>query len=248
MVDEIMIKTRLLREGMREHDLADLVLPLISCDEYSSKIDSSEAIVMGFYVHDEAAAKDLNRFLQKSAVPLLGTDVSPAPDQHGYFMVFVEMMDNDRLAKNLEAILHEMSTLVDIEDWQLRVRENENLMGFTAENLMRGLEKAKRQSKKNEAIEYLRHSALGNAEFSDSLLILEGGGDRYCFDYIGFDRIDSLMQEFDLVEVGVKYDIRAVAKSNKISGMLGEEWDASRLGPYIMLHNEADPRGLLLKL
>jgi hypothetical protein len=242
-----MTKIRL-REGMRENDLADLVLPLISCDEFESKVDSSEAIVIGFYVHDEAAAKDLNRFLQKSAVSLLGTDVSPAPDQHGYFMVFVEMMNNDRLAKNLEAILHEMSTLVDIDNWQLRVRANDNLMAFTEENLKRGLAKAKRASKKTEVVEYLQHSALRNAEFSDESLILEGGGDRYCFDYIGFDRISTLLREYDLVEVGVKYDIRAVAKSNKISGMLGEEWDASRLGPYIMLHHEADPRGLLLKL
>src|ERR1700733_10450117 len=93
-----------LLEGMREGDLADLVLPMISVDEYSSKIDNDQAIVVGFYVHEEMAARDLNRFLQKSAVPLLGTDVSPAPDSHGYFMVFCEMMDNDRLAQNVQAI------------------------------------------------------------------------------------------------------------------------------------------------
>lgn len=90
-----------LTEGMRRGDLADLVLPLISVDEYDSKVDEKEAIVFGFYVHDRGAADDLNRFLQKSAVPLLDTEVSPAPDQHGFYMVFIEFLDNDRLPQNV---------------------------------------------------------------------------------------------------------------------------------------------------
>jgi len=74
-----MTKTKApLREGLREGDLADLVLPMISVDEYESRIDKSQAIVIGFYVQDENAANDLNRFVQKSALPLLGTEVSRA--------------------------------------------------------------------------------------------------------------------------------------------------------------------------
>jgi hypothetical protein len=241
-------KKPVLREGMREGDLADLVLPLISVDEYCSQIDSDEALVLGFYVHDEMAAKDLNRFLQKSAVPLLGTEVSPAPDQHGYFMVFVEMMDNDRLGENLTAILHEISTLVDIDEWQIRVRSAASVMPFSIENLEHAIAKAKRLTKKVEVVEYLQHSALRNAELSDTLLILEGAGDRYCFDFIGFDRIDDLLRKHKLTEVGVSFDIRGVAKANKITRMLGENWEASRMGAFILLNRDQDERGLLLKL
>lgn len=244
------MKTRLLREGLREGDLTDLVLPLISCDEYESTIDSSEAIVLGFYVHDETAAKDLNRFLQKSAVPLLGTDVSPAPDQHGYFLVFVEMMNNERLCDNLVAILHELNTLVGIDedDWQLLVRGADEVLPFTPEILHRELAKAKRSSKKTEVIEYLQHSALSNAEFADRILVLEGAGERFCFDFVAFDRIGALMRDYKLTETGVRFDIRSVAKANKITRMLGETWEASRLGRFILLNRDQELCGLLLKL
>src|ERR1700722_8534394 len=99
------VSQAILREGMRKGDLTDLVLPLISCDEYVSQLDQSECIVFGFYVHDEDAANDLNRYLQKSAMPILDTKVSPAPDQHGYFMVFVELMNNSRLPEIMKSIL-----------------------------------------------------------------------------------------------------------------------------------------------
>jgi hypothetical protein len=236
-----------LHEGMREGDLTDLVLPLISCDEYCSLIDQSEAIVMGFYVHDETAANDFNRFVQKSAVPLLGTEVSPAPDQHGYFMVFIEMMNNDRLAENLTAILHELGPLVGIDDWQLRVRAVDGLMPFSAENLTAALAELKHTTKHTEVVEYLQHSALHNAEFANQILILEGAGERFCFDFVGFDRISTLLHDHHLNEIGIKYDIRSVARSNKITRMLGEAWGASRFGNYILLHTDSDPRGLLLK-
>jgi hypothetical protein len=241
-------KNSVLHEGMRENDLVDLVLPLISVDEYVSKIDPTEAIVLGFYVQDEAAAKDLNRFLQKSPVPLLGTDVSPAPDQHGYYMVFVEMMDNDRLVQNLEAILQEMSTLVDIEHWKLRIRAQDELVDFTPDALKKGLDFAKKHSKKTEVVEFLQRSALHNAEFDNSLVILEGGGQRFVFDFVGFDRISKLMQDHQLDQAALRYDIRNIAKNNKIGNMLGEHWDVSRIGGYVMLYHDSDTRGLLLKL
>ena len=242
-------KTKL-HEGLREGDLADLVLPLISVDEYVSRIDADEAIVLGFYVHDETAAKDLNRFLQKSAVPLLGTDVSPAPDQHGYYMIFVEMMHNDRLGDNVTAILHEIASLVDIDDdgWQLRIRNHKGLVPFSVEHLENGIEQAQQTTKQTAVIEYLQRSALSNAEFSDTLLLIEGADDSFWFDFVSFDKISTLMHDYKLTDVGVKYDIRSVAKTNKITRLLGENWEASRLGRYILLNRTQDTRGLLLKL
>ena len=99
-----------INEGMRAGDLADLVLPMISVDEYESKIDDS-SIVIGFYIHDQDAASDLNRFLQKSPIQIIDTEISPAPDQHGYYIVFVELINDRRIAKNIADILAEVSFL-----------------------------------------------------------------------------------------------------------------------------------------
>ncbi len=123
-----------LYEGMWAGDLADLVQPLISIDEYASKIDD-DAIVVGFYIHDKDAADDLNRFIQKSPVSIVDSDVSPAPDQRGFYNVFVEIAFNERLPASITALLDEVSPLASITDWQMRVRNLESTLPFDIEKL-----------------------------------------------------------------------------------------------------------------
>jgi len=101
---------------------------------------------------------------------------------------------------------------------------------------------------KTDVIEFLQHSALRNALFENDILILEGGGDRVAFDFVEFDRVSTLMRDYRLDEAGVKIDIRSIAKTNKIGRMLGEDWEASRVGRFIVLTYDHDSRALLLKL
>lgn len=234
-----------LTEGMREGDLADLVLPLMSIDEYESKVDRDEAIVFGFYVHEKAAAVDLNRFMQKSAVSILDTEVSPAPDQHGYFMVFVELLKNKRLAQNVSDILSEIKVLVDIEDWQMRVRDSKGLTPFSERNLTRALDRKEQQGKANDVMEFLRPSALNGAVIEDGLLILEGSGERHVFELVKLDRLTNLISN----DSGpISLTMKAVAQTNRIRRMLGEAWDATMVGPFMLLRHDDDPRGLLVRV
>lgn len=123
-----------LNEGMWANDLADLVQPLLSIDEYKSKIDDT-AIVVGFFVQDKEAAEDLNRFIQKSPVAFVDCEVSPAPDQRGYYVVFVEIPFNDRLVPNIGSLLQEISPLVGVENWQVKCRNLEGLVQFDGDKL-----------------------------------------------------------------------------------------------------------------
>lgn len=123
-----------LYEGMWSGDLADLVQPLVSIDEFASKIDP-DAIAIGFYVQDKDAADDLNRFIQKSPVSIIDSDVSPAPDQRGFYIVFVEIQFTDRLVSNITALLEEISPLASIESWQMKVRNIKGLVKFDNEHL-----------------------------------------------------------------------------------------------------------------
>jgi len=232
-----------LTEGMREGDLADLVLPLISVDEFDSKVDEKESVVFGFYVHEQSAAEDLNRFLQKSAVPILDTEVSPAPDQHGYFLVFVELLKNERLPQNVSDILSEMKMLVDIDEWEMRVRDTHGLITFNERNLTRALDRMDQARENEDVLEYLRPSALKNALIEDGLLVIEGSGERYVFELVGLDRLPNL----PLTEAPVTLSMRAIARTNRIRRMLGETWQAWIMGPYMLLQHDDDPRGLLLR-
>ena len=123
-----------LTEGMWANDLADLVQPLLSIDEYNSKIDDT-AIVIGFFVQDKEAADDLNRFIQKSPVNFVDCEVSPAPDQRGYYVVFVELPFNDRLVPNIGSLLQEISPLVGVENWQVKCRNLDGLVRFDGDKL-----------------------------------------------------------------------------------------------------------------
>lgn len=128
-----MLRSKLL-EGMWSGDLADLVQPLVSIDEYKSKIDIS-AIAIGFYVTDKDAAGDLNRFIQKSPVSLIDTDVSPAPDQRGYYLVFVEIENNDRLVSSITSVLDEVGALASIDSWKMKVRNQKEMLPYDQEKL-----------------------------------------------------------------------------------------------------------------
>ncbi len=114
-------------EGMWANDLEDLLQPLVSIDEYESKIDE-DAIAVAFFINDRDAAEDLNRFIQKSAVPLIDSDISPAPDQRGYYLVFAELSANDRFVDNLCHLCEEVGQVGAITDWQMKMRGNKDIV------------------------------------------------------------------------------------------------------------------------
>jgi len=234
-------------EGMRAGDLKDLVLPLISVDEYESKVDAS-AVVFGFYVHDRDAANDLNRFLQKSPAAILDTEVSPAPDQHGYYLVFVEFLDNDRLARNVRTILTEMEPLVEISEWQMRVRKSDGLVPFSEEELIARLKHARAEdhSKSAEVLEFLVPSDLTGARLDEDRLILDGLGGRFTFHVAGFGPTEALLAEHGLVGKPVSLDLRDAALCNRLGLTLGEGWTASRIGKHIVVQRQHSDMSLVL--
>lgn len=109
-----------LREGMDRGALEHLVLPLISVDEFESKIDDRRVIVCGFYVKDHDPARDLSAFVEKSSIRPLDTEVSPAPTDDGFYMVFVEMGRNDDFPKRLVDMAAQLSNLTTTKKWKFK--------------------------------------------------------------------------------------------------------------------------------
>lgn len=105
-------------EGLQTHDLDYLIMPLISIDEYESKIDDRKAIVVGFYVTDSDPANELSKFIEKGVVPVLDTEVSPAPTEDGYYLVFIEMDRDDKFVKNILKLTDSITNLTNIDSWE----------------------------------------------------------------------------------------------------------------------------------
>lgn len=240
-----------LNEGLRPGDLEDLVLPMITVDEYESKIDDN-AIVIGFYVHDKDAAEDLNRYVQKSPIQLLDTEVSPAPDQHGYYIVFVEIMNDQRIVDNIEAILEEISPLTSTEEWQMRVRGSDDTQSFSAKVLSRKFAKMRSdvdysEETENKVMEFFKASDLSNVIIENNHLKLVGHDSEYRAEIVDFGNGEKIVNIHNLSESAISLDMRNIAETLKLTRLLGDGWLSAHIGDHCILQRNGSDHALLLK-
>ena len=107
-----------LSEGLTRHALEYLVMPMVTIDEFESKIDDRRVVVTGFYVTDQDPAVDLSIFIEKSSIRPLDTEVSPAPTDDGYYLVFVEMTRNEEFPTRVVQMCEQVSNLTNTKKWQ----------------------------------------------------------------------------------------------------------------------------------
>jgi hypothetical protein len=121
------MKFKQLNEGVKYNELQSLVLSKVSIADFEPKVSSvNEVTVISFYAKDERPAEDLARFLEKSAVDILDTEVSPVADEDNYYLVFVEVM-NENLMYKVFAMLEDVSRLVAIDDWKIDFHNGKSL-------------------------------------------------------------------------------------------------------------------------
>lgn len=122
-------------EGLKENALDHLIIPLLTVDEYESKIDDKRVIVVGFFVFDKDPADDLASFIDKSSSKVLDTEVSPAPTPEGYYVVFVELLRNNEFPEILMNIIKEVENLCQRLEWQMQCPGCEEPIDVNEESL-----------------------------------------------------------------------------------------------------------------
>lgn len=128
------MKFEIINEGLFENDLEDLVLPLVSLDEYEAKIDNT-AIVIAFFVTNNEAAADLAVFLERSAnEDILDVEVSSAPDEDTHYLVFVEVPRKIKTASVMN-MLHLVNHLCKIEKWKFQAYKLSNVYEANEKNV-----------------------------------------------------------------------------------------------------------------
>ena len=113
-----------INESLFAGDLISLVSDKISINEYNAKIDPN-AMVLAFFVKEEDPAYDLSRFIEFGPIKdVLDTEVSPAPDENGNYLVFVEIVNKDKnsVAKSIKGILRTVKYLTDIDTWTYTIQ------------------------------------------------------------------------------------------------------------------------------
>lgn len=113
----------ILLENLFKGDLTDMILSVISIDEFESKIDD-KIVVLGFYAINDKAAEDLSVYIERSSIKeIIDTEVSLAPNKHGNYIVFIEMdfKDIGDFAKAVIKLVDIVGNLVDNNnEWFLK--------------------------------------------------------------------------------------------------------------------------------
>lgn len=184
-------------EGLRVDDLKDLCLDTITIDRFKSKINDN-CVVLAFYVLYKEPANDLNSFIQKTAVDIIDSDVSPAPTEDGYYIVFVELQRNNKLVDNILYLLVSIEGLTGVDKWYFRSKDG--VFPATEKNL----EEKLKISNKEKIKEHLKECGFKDIKINGNRIILENQE----YDFLAFGKKDKILEKF-----GVSKPIK---KNNKI--------------------------------
>lgn len=231
-----------LNEGLRKDDLKSMVSGRVSVDEYESKIDDS-AIVIAFYVLGKEAANDVNRFLQKSYVDLLDTEVSAAPDQKGYYLVFVEMATNTKTASNIAALCRELTAVTANEKWEFSVRGDDDTNVIALDDI------------ENEIADKLQNLVEGwfpsdlthKVVIQEGIINVQGTVSSLKFDMVDYGKFSSVYTRNHLNESPVDLTKYRSEEYFCAKNLLGESWQLDCLGDYIVAYRPSTDKLLLIK-
>ena len=116
-----------IKEGVEHGDLQSLVSSDVSVAEFEPKTGTDDdVVVIGFFCKDESPANDIATFIEKSTVNILDTEVSPNPDENGFYLVFVEV-ENENLMQTVFELLDDVSRLTEIEEWSIDFYEGSTI-------------------------------------------------------------------------------------------------------------------------
>jgi hypothetical protein len=219
-------------EGLTPHILDYLILPLISIDEYDSKIDNTKAIVVAFYCTQKDPANDLSLFIEKSSIELLDTEVSPAPNPHGCYLVFVEFMRNEKFYKRILDLVDQISNLTNVKEWHFRgyhtpEKDTYPLNKKELKDHVNLTVKPDEHEHTHESIaNFFKNSLVEAIAMDGNLIQLRAGGMVKEFE------IKSLGSELRIDEA-INIDLESTSDARVFNSMLGSNYSVDQFGDLL---------------
>lgn len=203
-----------LNEGLQTGDLTDLVLPIISIDEYESKIDDDN-IVVAFYVKDKEPAADLARFISKSEIDILDAEVSPVPNSEGYYLVFVEFIRNKEFIISIVSLVDSMYSLTEVDSWQFKGYK-QKVKPFSEENIKASIRIDDEPTK----LETILMNTANTKLFEGRLAVEEE-----LFDVIAIGNTTHLYEKYGLNDKAIMLDNTASYEQRILNKGFGPGWN-----------------------
>jgi len=238
--------------GLRHEELKDLVLPLISVDEFEPKIGTiEEVIVVGFYCRDELPAYDLDDFIDKGVVEYLDSEVSPNPDRHGNYLVFVEFKRQPNFWTRLYKMIDDVERVTGEMEWRAKPYLSEKKYPLKSRELQKLVITRKEEYvPRSEFVatteEYFRDSDLTGLEVDEGTITFERAGQKIAMEFVDFDDTEMLTNKLNLAESYLDVMATSSALSN-LRSMLGEGWDISAIDRYYFITRDGDDRSVVVR-
>lgn len=238
-----------LMERLEENALEYLIAPLISIDEYESKIDDRKVIVTGFFVKDYDPAIDLSSFIEKSSIRPLDTEVSPAPNDEGWYLVFVEMSRDKDFPERICELVGQIDNLTNIDKWQFKpYSKQEDDFHDLSEDAVRKLINLKPATIKAEEPEekpaepiaerigsFFKNSLLENIEVRQKWIRINSNGQKKVY------MIHSFGEGAASIPVhGIDIGSDVLRESLRLEAMLGPEYYVECADGYVCINHSAN--------
>ena len=244
-----------LNEGLKVGDLRDLVDPVLSIDEFESKIDP-DAIVVALVTLStiDNVAQDLSEFIETGKNDVLDTDVSPGPNENGNYVLFVEFPRDEKFPENLIEVLKSLHSLTLNDQWKYTfLGGNGTKRDLTMDNLRNDINLEDEDHREeaepiNENMDFFRNSILDNVKFTaDNLICLQKNNLIEVKQNIAFGNPTMILNALNLHHVPMQLDDTSLRECRNLRHMLGENWDVTKLNGYFVLANSDDNRIMVIK-
>lgn len=123
------LKTAILRGFVQDRFLMDVYKP--------QNGDEKDIVVVAFMVLERKPAIILSRRITQGQFEFIDVDVSPAPDEEGNYLVFLEIKRNAAMFAVLNDILQHVGSMVDIHQWYFQPYAHKAYLDWNRENFLK---------------------------------------------------------------------------------------------------------------
>lgn len=238
--------------GLRFEELKSMILPLISVDEFEPKTGTTEeVIVIAFFCKDELPAVDLDEFIDKSIIEFVDSEVSPNPNEDGYYLVFVEFKRQPNFWLKFYDLVKDIENVAGKVKWSVQPYLVDKLFALKDPELhdlvITKEDEYVPRSEFDQTVEsYFQDSNLLMLEADDTHIKLGGPKGNIILEFVGFGSENKLVKRLRLNEQHIDLFHTSTTLS-AMRSMLGTNWEIQTIGDYYFVNKVGSERSVVVR-
>jgi len=238
--------------GLRFEELKGMLLPLISVDEFEPKTGTTEeVIVIAFFCKDELPAVDLDEFIDKSIIEFIDSEVSPNPNEDGYYLVFVEFKRQPNFWMKFYDLVADIENVAGEVKWSVQPYLVDKLYALKDSELhdlvITKEDEYVPRSEFDQTVEsYFQDSDLLLLETDDTHIKLGGTKGNIILEFVGFGNESTLVKRLRLNEQHIDL-FHTSSTLSAMRGMLGTNWEIQTIGEYYFVNKAGNERSVVVR-